>query len=214
MRDFVIIDLLAAMGSFGGPAGVGLRPTGEAPTRSMVLGLIGACLGISRENRAGQESLASLKLTVGVLKESGVLRDFHTAQGVPQTNMPFPQTRRDALNSLKGRDNPTISLRDYRTDCAYRVAIEGADNPSGLIRALTYPAFHVYLGRKSCPLAAPMDPALVQAEDGIEALQARPFPEWLGPLSLIRAISDEPVTRADVQVTIETHRDQPICREA
>ena len=58
MTRFLTFALVAPMASFGGLA-VGERRSGwDRPGRSAVLGLIGACLGVEREDDAGQAALA------------------------------------------------------------------------------------------------------------------------------------------------------------
>ncbi|MFG6082831.1 type I-E CRISPR-associated protein Cas5/CasD [Paracoccus litorisediminis] len=209
MADYVTFNLVAAMGAFGGPAGIGHRPTAEFPGRSMVLGLIGACLGIRREDRAGQERLSGLSVTVGILGESGFMRDFQTAQGVPDAAIRHAQTRRDALGALRPQDNATLSVRDYRSDCAFSVAIGRAEQPDQIARLLDHPVFTPYLGRKACPLSAPMHPHIVWAEDCVEALRMQPPPFCHEELRLTMIISDEMVSRQDCALHFETHRDDP-----
>ena len=59
MPRFLTFALVAPLASFGAIA-VGERRSGwDRPSRSAVLGLVGACLGVEREDDAGQEALAS-----------------------------------------------------------------------------------------------------------------------------------------------------------
>jgi CRISPR system Cascade subunit CasD len=131
-------------------------------------------------------------------------------QSVPTVNIKQPATRADALRALKASDNAVITRRDYRMDCAFAVALWGGDDPEALVKALQSPQFTPYLGRKSCPLAAPMAPRLVQADGVAQALTKAQLPDWLPPLQLRRIISDAQLDGA-VQ---ETFWDQPLDRTA
>lgn len=73
-------------------------------------------------------------------------------------------------------------MRDYRTDVAVAVAVWGRDEQWSLARvaaALRRPVFVLYLGRKSCPLAAPVNPCIAEAPDAVAALRDCPAPVWL-----------------------------------
>ena len=59
-----------------------------------------------------------------------------------------------------------LSSREYRSDALALVAVRAlADAPYDLQTIkehLEEPRFHIYLGRKSCPLAAPMNPQIIE----------------------------------------------------
>jgi CRISPR system Cascade subunit CasD len=210
MADFLVFSLVAPMGSFGGLAGHERRGSHGFPGRAALLGLLGAALGVRRDDKAGQEALEHWQPAVGVLNDGPPLQDFHTVQSVPTVNIKQPATRADALRALKASDNAVITRRDYRMDCAFAVALWGGDDPEALVKALQSPQFTPYLGRKSCPLAAPMAPRLVQADGVAQALTKAQLPDWLPPLQLRRIISDAQLDGA-VQ---ETFWDQPLDRTA
>lgn len=192
MTEFVVFTLVAPMGSFGGLAGHERRGSHGWPGRSALLGLMGAALGVRRDDQAGQAGLDHWQTAVAVLNDGPPLQDFHTVQAVPSANIKRPATRRDALNALRANDNAVITRRDYRMDCAFGVAVWGGADPAALVAALERPQFTPYLGRKSCPLSAPMAPRLVQAEDEETALTAVQLPDYLPPLRPLRIISDRP----------------------
>lgn len=191
MAEYLVFSLVAPMGSFGGLAGHERRGSASWPGRSAVLGLLGAALGVRREDKAGQEALRQWKVAVSVLSESVPLQDFHTVQTVPSANIKRPNTRRDALKALKPRDNPVITRRDYRCDCAFGVTIWGGPDMEGALAALRQPVFAPYLGRKSCPLAAPMAPRRVEAGDVAGALAQVVLPPYLPPRLPLLIASDE-----------------------
>lgn len=67
-----------------------------------------------------------------------------------------------------------MSTRDYRQGASCLVAVQGRTGAphslSELAGALSAPRFVLYLGRKACPLAAPMCPQVVTGESVLSAL--------------------------------------------
>ncbi|MFC3119564.1 type I-E CRISPR-associated protein Cas5/CasD [Jhaorihella thermophila] len=209
MTEYLVFALTAPMGSFGGLAGHERRGSGSWPGRSAILGLLGAAQGVRRDDAAGQGALRRWQVAVSVLSEGVPVQDFHTVQTVPSANIKRPDTRRQALKALKPKDNPVITRRDYRCDCAFGVALWGGDDLDAARAALERPVFTPYLGRKSCPLAAPMAPRIVQAADVVAALDQVVLPPWLAgrrPLAIASDVAiegamqetvwDEPLDRA------------------
>ena len=198
MAEFVIFTLAAPMGAFGDLAGHERRSSGAWPARSAVLGLVGAALGVQRDDVAGQEQLSRWRVAVSVLSRGVAFRDFHTVQTVPTARIRRPATRRDALEGLSRSDNPLITWRDYRSDCAFGVALWGSEGSSYEVReALARPRFTPYLGRKSCPLSASMAPEVVEAEGPVQALARIRLPPFLerelDPWRPLLMVSDEPL---------------------
>ena len=212
MTEFVVFTLAAPIGSFGDLAGHERRSSAEWPSRSAVLGLVGAALGVRRQAGPGQENLSRWKVAVSTLANGGRFRDFHTVQAVPTVRIKRPPTRRDALQALRPADNPVITRRDYRTDCAFGVALWGPGDLRQVREALVRPVFVPYLGRKSCPLAAPMAPKVVAANGPVEALGHVQLPPYLesrlDPKRPLLVASDEPLAGGREQI----RWDQPLDR--
>lgn len=145
------------------------------PGRSAVIGLMGAALGLRRDGDFS--SLEALSMAVAIFDAGDVLRDFHTIESVPSAAVKRPQSRPAALRAAGGKANTTITLRDYRTAPFYGIAVWGGDL-APLAEALRTPVFSLYLGRKSCPLAAPLDPQIVAADTPDAALQSLRMPPW------------------------------------
>jgi CRISPR system Cascade subunit CasD len=164
--DILLFRLYGPMASWGEIAVGESRHTANYPSKSAVLGLIGAALGIERHDEAMQSSLQQgYALAVEVLSTGQLLRDYHTAQ-VPDSVGKFSyRTRRDELVLGKERLGTILSSREYRSDALAVVAVRAlADAPFSLSQIrekLLKPVFHLYLGRKSCPLAAPLNPQLL-----------------------------------------------------
>lgn len=228
MPDFMVFTLVAPMGAFGDLAGHERRGGYSMwPGKSAILGLMGSALGIRRNDAEGQETLGQWSVAVSVLAQGSIMRDYHTVQTVPRS-IKSPNSRREALHAAtqKGNLNTIITERDYVCNCAFGVAIWGGDRMAEVLQALRTPKFVPYLGRKSCPLAAPMAPIVVEAPDPLSALGMIELPAWLTrPDAFARA--DETVVDPRRPVTvasdpcpgmpasrIETRWDKPVDRAA
>lgn len=199
--ETLIFQLQAPLSSWGEVAVGEYRPSAEYPSQSALHGLMGAALGIDRDDDAAQASLrAGYRLAVGVLSQGRLLRDYHTAQVPSRTDLKKrPQaTRRDELSLPKTDLNTILSSRDYRQDAAALVAVQMlADAPYSLAQlaeALKNPKFVLYLGRKSCPVAVPLHPCILSAgtinvafsdyQKELSALWLQHFPKQSMPTSL------------------------------
>ena len=173
---FLAFQLYGPMASWGEIAVGEERDTADRPTRTAVLGLCAAALGLPRE--AEDKILAlnrSLGYAVRVDHPGDIIRDYHTAQAPRGKRARDKATRRDEI--AYGKLEATLTKRQYRTDAVYSVALwlRPGDAPydlAAIADALNSPTFTLYLGRKSCPLAAPMRPRLIDAHSLREALEA------------------------------------------
>ena len=210
MSDYLVFTLVAPMGAFGDLAGHEWRGSHRWPGRSALMGLIGGALGIRRDNRDGQEALSVWKTAVSVLQDGDVWQDFHTVQTVSLTRIKQPPTRRAALAALQPSDNGLVTRREYRSNCVFGVALWNGDIPP-LEKALRRPVFTPYLGRKSCPLSAPMHPQVVVEENvgaALTQIKLPPFLPDLRPEHIEMVASDEEIE----QGRVETRWDDPLDR--
>lgn len=168
--ETLIFQLQGPLSSWGEPAVGEYRPSAEHPSQSAIQGLLAAALGIVRDDDAGQAALlASYRMAVGVLSTGRLLRDYHTAQAPSRADLKKRPhaTRRDELALPKYDLNTILSTRDYRQDASALVALQTCDGAGHTLEqiatALRRPKFSLYLGRKSCPLAAPLHPVLLDA---------------------------------------------------
>lgn len=168
--ETLIFQLQGPLSSWGETAVGEYRPTAGYPSQSAVLGLLGAALGIERADESALAALsASVRLAVGVLDEGLLLRDYQTAQVPSRSDLKKrPRaTRRDELALPKYDLNTILSTRDYRQGAAALIAVQlkaGATHTlAQLAEALRRPRFVLYLGRKSCPLALPAYPLVIEA---------------------------------------------------
>lgn len=164
MAEFLCFTLAAPIASFGAVAGNMARGTLDRPGHSLVVGLIGAALGLEREDPRLLEMSDGLRVAVEMDAPGSHLRDYHTVQTAKERRGFRPATRRQAL--LEGELGTIITERDYLTDvCAFAAVMrEAGPFPlDEMAQALRTPRFTLYLGRKSCPLALPVAPQVRQA---------------------------------------------------
>lgn len=165
--DYLLFRLYDPMASWGEIAVGETRHTASYPGKSAIIGLMAAALGIKRtEPEKQQQMQQGYALAVEVYSQGTLLRDYHTVQ-VPDSIGKFTyRTRRDELVLGKTRLGTILSSREYRSDALALVAVKALpDAPYDLQTIkehLEEPRFHIYLGRKSCPLAAPMNPQIIE----------------------------------------------------
>lgn len=189
MQPFLIFGLTAGLGAMGELAGHERRGALTFPGRAAVIGLMGAALGIRRDGDFS--ALEALEITIGLHDSGAPLRDYHTIETVPSAAVKSPNSRPEALLAAQGRTNTTITLRDYRAGPLFSVAVAG-QGLDALADALNAPVFTLYLGRKSCPLAAPPGARLVQAERAEEALAQMILPPWRQKDRLQAVVVEDP----------------------
>ncbi|MGV7208444.1 type I-E CRISPR-associated protein Cas5/CasD [Oxalobacteraceae bacterium A2-2] len=171
--ETLVFQLYAPLSAWGDVAVGEYRPTANYPGRSAVLGLVGAALGITRDDDSAQAALRDqLRIVVGLLAEGRLLRDYHTAQvpGRADLKKRPHASRKDELSIPKRDLNTILSTRDYRQDAASLIALQLASDAapytlSQIAEALKRPKYVLYLGRKSCPPALPLHPCLFQDVD-------------------------------------------------
>lgn len=166
--EYLLFRLYGPMASWGEIAVGEMRHSEIKPSKSAVIGLLAAALGITREQEGPQQSLANdYRLGVKMLSVGQVMRDYHTVQA-PKSGGKFRyRTRRDELVVGCDRLGTVLSSREYRTDSQAVIALCSASKAAWsltqLADALRRPKFHLYLGRKGCPLAAPLNPQVIEA---------------------------------------------------
>lgn len=171
--EYLLFRVYGPMASWGEIAVGEMRHSEIKPSKSALLGLLAAALGITREQDAEQEALANgYRFGIKMLSTGQVMRDYHTAQAPDSVGKFRYRTRRDELVVGRARLGTVLSSREYRTDSQALVALCANQHTtwslSQLAEALKRPRFHLYLGRKSCPLSAPLNPQILQA-DGFRA---------------------------------------------
>jgi CRISPR system Cascade subunit CasD len=161
MAAFLILRLDGPMQAWGTHTFEDYRPANLFPTRSGLLGLLGACLGLDRRDVAGLDALAE-SVTFAVRADGEAPRPDGD-QPVPKRALKLPDfhTVLDA-RKVDGsvNKNPVVSRREYLFDAAFTVAI--GTRPGAvyslerIAEALRRPRFTPVLGRRSCPIARPL----------------------------------------------------------
>jgi len=155
----------------------GHRPSANFPTRSGLLGLLGACLGIGRNERDHLQSLAdSIGIAVRVDARCMTGRDGKV-KWLRQLKITDYHTVKNARKEYTGLDShETIQTwREYLLDAEFTVALWNIPQASigldAIIKAIKQPYFTPYLGRRSCPLARPLFEAGLHADNVLEAFK-------------------------------------------
>jgi CRISPR system Cascade subunit CasD len=126
------------MQSWGTTSRFDQRDTGKEPSKSGVIGLLAAALGIDRENWADLEPLT--RLSMGVR---------HDRPGIPKRDY---QTAQQIISADHSKIHDTaVTTRDYLADAVFLVGLEGADRAlmEQMRVALRDPVWPLALGRKS-----------------------------------------------------------------
>ncbi|MBC6405467.1 MAG: type I-E CRISPR-associated protein Cas5/CasD [Rhodospirillales bacterium] len=223
MPQFLSFTLSGPMAAWGDIAPGEQRGSWSRPSKSAVLGLVAAALGIRRDE---PERLAALHRGLGfavLVEEAGrLLEDFHTAQAPTKAALNRQRktlgreqlTWREALDADKL--STTLSKRSYFVQARYLAILwkhdwksDDSEAPNldeiGLDkigRALAKPKLQLYLGRKSCPLSCPPAPRVTE-EPTVEALLA----ERQAFASGAELWCDDDVTSALEPQAIGTRRD-------
>lgn len=161
------------MQAWGGHTFEDYRPSHIFPTRSAVVGLLGACLGIDRSDIKSRTDLnSSFELTVrsdirkvktkhaGSSEEKTLkmqkLVDYHTILDARRVD---GTPRSDAI----------VSYREYLCDAEFTIALsfkyDTIYNLEIIKNAIQKPYYTPVLGRKSCPIHRPLFEKIVSAEN-------------------------------------------------
>jgi len=171
MNEYLILRLKGVLQSWGGHTFEDYRPSNLFPTRSGLVGLLAACLGIDRNDLENQKALSeSFRYAARVDEMPNrfhKITDFHTVLKARRV-------------SGKAGDDPVVSRREYLCDATFTVALKLTDtnvfSVQRIIDHLQKPVYTPFLGRRSCPLSVPPFHSIVQSESLIKALEAvEPF---------------------------------------
>lgn len=165
----LLLRLVGPMQSWGTASRFDHRDTGKEPSKSGVIGLLAAAMGIDRENWVDLAPLTHLSMGVRHDRPGLPKRDYQTAQNI--------------ISADHSKIHETaVTTRDYIADAAFLVGLE-SDGHTLLAKcdeALRAPVWPLALGRKSYVPSEPIwiDNGLQDASLK-EALVRWP---WLGSL--------------------------------
>lgn len=163
----LLLRLVGPMQSWGTTSRFDQRDTGKEPSKSGVIGLLAAALGIDRDNCADLEPLARMSMGVRHDRPGVPARDYQTAGCAMSDSI----IKADGKQSKDG----VVSERLYLADAAFLVGLESDDRPL-LEKAHAYlrdPVWPLALGRKSY---VPSESIWIQdgvQNDGLRDLFAR-----------------------------------------
>ncbi|MCX7048126.1 MAG: type I-E CRISPR-associated protein Cas5/CasD [Candidatus Sumerlaeota bacterium] len=179
-----------------------VRRSSEAPTKSGVLGLLCAAMGVSRP--AARDTLPRLNaLEMGVRIDASGVRwwDYHTVGG--GVMMPTAEG--------KLKPGAILTRREYLCDASFLVALRGdAALIAELAQAMRHPRWTLYLGRKCCPMSRP--PFVAEPSEHsslLSALRSHPLqrrlkydaiPESVDCILEWRPLSNEPRAPRDAEI--------------
>lgn len=151
----LLLRLVGLMQSWGTSSRFDERDTGKEPSKSGVLGLVAAALGIDRENWSDLEPLCQLHMGVRHDRPGVPKRDYQTAQRV--------------ISADGSKIHETaVTTRHYLSDAAFLVGLCSDDRAllERIHAALADPMWPLALGRKSYVPSEPvwMPGAVVDAE--------------------------------------------------
>lgn len=162
-----------------------VRDSGDEPSKSALIGLLGCALGYPAADPRLEDLDRRLTLGIRVEHPGRALVDYQTITGI------LPQADGGAKGS---EENPStiISPRTYLQDAAFLAILSGeAELLRRCAAALLRPHWPVYLGRKACPPTRPVFECLTDSYGSLEdALRSCPWnwegkcesgghPEWL-----------------------------------
>lgn len=172
MREYLILNLQGPMQAWGKETFEGLRPIDLFPGRSALLGLLGACLGVDRVDKAGLQALAS-SVGFAVRVDQKIDKYGRKINMQKVTDYHTVKNARVYYQGLKSHE--TIQTwREYWQDACYTVAIWSQDQASisltNIEQAIKKPVYTPFLGRRSCPITRPLFETKIIAETALLAL--------------------------------------------
>jgi CRISPR system Cascade subunit CasD len=133
------------------------------PTRSGVLGMICAALGVDWSDVEGLNRLDGLSMTVLGFGGGARLTDFHTVGG----GYDRKAEKQNIVRTAEGKIGKTmVTHREYLQDARFGVLLCGDDALLvEIAAALTNPRWGLWLGRKSCIPASPVCQGMFDSEE-------------------------------------------------
>lgn len=198
MTTSVLLRLEGPLQAWGTRSRFPERDTENEPSKSGVVGLVGAALGMARDDTALLERIAACQMAIRVDQEGTLLRDYHTAGG---------GTFRGAPHSVYDAKGTVLTTRHYLQGASFLVAL-GYEDPALAERidaALDAPVWPLALGRRACAPSLPVRAGLVTASPE-DAVRAALWPSTERPKNGVRLVVECPPGAPDA----EARQDQPL----
>ncbi|MEZ0368066.1 MAG: type I-E CRISPR-associated protein Cas5/CasD [Candidatus Sericytochromatia bacterium] len=170
MAEFLILRLQGVMQAWGKHTYEDYRPSELFPTRSALSGLLGACLGLDRQDSESLQALdASYRYAVRVDQ-----RELNGGRLEVQRIFDYHTINESIRATGQVRTDPIQSYREYLYDAQFTVALSLTDTSRYTLEQLTQavqtPVYTPFLGRHSCPLSRPLFERHCEAADAMQAL--------------------------------------------
>ncbi|MFO0558961.1 MAG: type I-E CRISPR-associated protein Cas5/CasD [Polyangiales bacterium] len=193
----IAVRLEGPMQSYGASS-VGVnRPTEDAPTKSALVGLLGAALGIDRiDVRALVELDRAMATVVRVDCAGRIETDYHTAQDVPTME--------------GGGAKVALTRRSYLADAVFTVLLcnESEEVLAEWHDALRYPRWAPVLGRRACP------PAVAMVEREFAMIEGATWSELLAKVPIASEVALRAARPTDTQASAFTvYVDERLCSD-
>jgi CRISPR system Cascade subunit CasD len=191
----LLIRLQAPLQSWGISSHFSVRDTCREPTKSGVIGILCAALGLTRD--APLDEFVKIRMGVRVDREGKLLRDYHIAQDILKA-------------SGGGIKSSEPSSRYYLSDAVFLAGLEGDKSfLAAAEKALRKPKWPLFLGRKAFAPSMPLYlPNGLQEKSLLDALKI--YPCLAAPRSdrLRAAIEDAEgaILRNDVPLSFSERR--------
>lgn len=162
----VVLRLIGPLQAWGVQSRFGIRDTQMEPSKSGVIGIVAAALGMARTDDALLARLTQCQMVVRVDQEGRRMRDYHVTGGGTFRGAEYGVMKSD------GGHKPVLSDRYYLTNAAFHVALQYADAELArdIVQALLTPVFPLTLGRRSCVPTVPIGYPELMALAAYEAL--------------------------------------------
>jgi CRISPR system Cascade subunit CasD len=192
----VLLRLEGPLQSWGTRSRFPDRDTENEPSKSGVLGLVGAALGMPRDDDTLLARLASARMAVRVDRKATLLADYHTAGG---------GTFRGKPHSVYEANGTVLTRRTYLQDASFLVALGYEDRAlaAAIDQALGAPRWPLFLGRRACAPSLPIRAGLAELEPEA-ALREAPWPSWKRPVEPVGLVVECAPGEG------EAHHDQPL----
>ncbi len=151
-KSYLALYFDAPLQSWGYASKFDRRTTLAYPTRSGVIGLLCAALGVERADTVGLKRLDALAINVYALRMGGRLTDYQTVGGGYDPKIDAQKICRRASGGI---GDTVQTWREYLEDARFGVVVSGSSELIGeLADAVQNPVWGIWLGRKACIPAA------------------------------------------------------------
>lgn len=151
MANTLFLRLEGPMQSWGERARWSVRDTANEPTKSGIVGLLACAMGLNTDEQLINLS-RSIRIGVRCDRPGMILRDYHTIIGGVVS-----AEGKIKVNAKTKLPETLVSTRFYLADASFLVAVQSEDaNVERLALSVQDPIWPYFLGRKSCPPAAPI----------------------------------------------------------